>query len=80
MFRTAPLSSSFMLAGILGFFISVIYWHKGSINYSWGFTMVLFFTIIFISSLLSMRASVAKAEAERKKDITANKKKKEKQK
>jgi len=50
--RVAPLSGGFMIAGIVGFFISVfkIYpWDK-----TWGFTMVLFSIILIVASLISM--------------------------
>lgn len=65
MLRKAPLPSSFMLVGILGFLITLIYWRVGKINHSWGFTLALFFAIIFISSLISLRATVAKEEAKK---------------
>ena len=50
--KIVPLSGSFMLAGILGLIISVIYVYPRSAK--WGFTFILFFTLVFIASLISM--------------------------
>lgn len=60
MFKAAPLSSGFMLASIVGFFISVIYIYPKSV--SWGFTFALIFTFMFLASVVSM--SYAPVEAE----------------
>jgi len=48
----APLSAGFMLTSILGFFISI--WLIMDLSATWGFTMTLFFVIMFISSMISM--------------------------
>lgn len=50
--KPAPLPSSFMLTAILGFVISAMWVFPQSIN--WGFTFLVFFTIMFIASVLSM--------------------------
>ena len=50
--RYYPLSNGFMLVAILGFIITMIYSdHFGA---TWGFTLALFFVIMFISSLITM--------------------------
>ena len=48
----APLSGGFMLTSLVGFIISLFYIFPNS--YNWGFTFVLFFTLMFIASLVSM--------------------------
>jgi hypothetical protein len=53
--RAAPLKSSFMLAGIIGFLISVIYIPKYSLN--WAFAFGLVFLIMIIATLVSMTQS-----------------------
>ena len=51
-FQAAPLSSAFMGVAILGFLFSAIYLLDRSP--SWGFTLCLFFVMMFIASLISM--------------------------
>ncbi len=53
--RAAPLKSSFMLAGIIGFLISVIYVPKYSLN--WAFAFGLVFLIMVVATLVSMTQS-----------------------
>ena len=48
----APLSTGFFLTSILGFIFSVTYIYE--LSETWGFTLALFFTIMFISSFVSM--------------------------
>ena len=50
--KPAPLPSSFMLTAILGFIISAMWVFPQSTN--WGFTFFVFFTIMFIASVVSM--------------------------
>jgi len=49
----AHLSAGFMLTSIVGFFVS-IYFIMNKISITWGFTFTLFFTLMFISSVISM--------------------------
>lgn len=51
--KYAPLDSKFMLVSIIGFFVSAFYVYQ-YLSKSWGFTFVLFFVIMFISSVISM--------------------------
>ncbi|MBI2652563.1 hypothetical protein HYX00_03810 [Candidatus Woesearchaeota archaeon] len=51
-FNIAPLSGSYMITSIVGFLISAFYIMPNSMT--WGFTFVLFFTLMFIASLISM--------------------------
>lgn len=53
--RAAPLKSSFMLTGIVGFLISVIYLPKYSLN--WAFAFGLLFLIMVVATLVSMTKS-----------------------
>jgi len=53
--RIAPLSSSFMLASIVGFIISSVYLYPRSAT--WGFAFVLLFVLMFVASLISMTYS-----------------------
>ncbi|MBI1935037.1 hypothetical protein HYS31_01220 [Candidatus Woesearchaeota archaeon] len=48
----APLSGGYMITSIVGFLISAFYILPNS--GTWGFTFVLFFTIMFVASLISM--------------------------
>ncbi len=50
--KPAPLPSSFMLTAILGFIISALWVFPQSVN--WGFTFLVFFTIMFIAAVVSM--------------------------
>ena len=51
--KVAPLSSSFMAASMLGFFISFYYIWK--LDPTWGLTFCLLFAYMFIASMISMR-------------------------
>jgi hypothetical protein len=62
-FRAAPLPHEWMIVSIIGFFISLflVYGqlgHQGVASdgffIKWGFTFMLFFVIIFITSIVSM--------------------------
>ena len=48
----APLSGGYMVTSLVGFLISAFYIMPNSRQ--WGFTFVLFFTLMFIASLISM--------------------------
>ena len=48
----APLSGGYMITSIVGFLISAFYVYPGSAK--WGFTLVLFFTLMFIAAMISM--------------------------
>ena len=50
--NVAPLSGGYMLTSIVGFLISAFYILPNSST--WGFTFVLFFTLMFVASLISM--------------------------
>ena len=50
--NVAPLPSTFLLAAIVGFLISAIYIMPRSTN--WGFTFLIFFAVMFISSFISV--------------------------
>lgn len=57
--KAAPLSAGFMLTSIIGFMLSIL------IIYprwpTWGFTFTLIFTLMFISSVISMTYSEAES-------------------
>ena len=53
-YRTIPLSGSFMLTSILGFIIVSIYTNSGRLSATWGVTFGVVFVIMFIASLLSI--------------------------
>ena len=52
MIKYAPLSGGFMIASIVGFFVSSIYIADFSLN--WGFALAIVFVIMFIASIISM--------------------------
>ena len=60
MYKVAPLSGSFMLTSMVGFLVSAVYVFPRSI--SWGFTFGIFFTIMFVASLISMTYAPIEAE------------------
>ncbi len=51
-FNIAPLSGGYMVTSIVGFLISAFYVYPNSAT--WGFTLVLFFTLMFVAALISM--------------------------
>ena len=51
-FNIAPLSGGYMLTSIVGFLISAFYILPNS--RTWGFTLVLFFTLMFVAAMISM--------------------------
>ena len=51
-FNIAPLSGSYMITSIVGVLVSAIYVIPKSQR--WGFTFVLFFTLMFVASMISM--------------------------
>jgi len=50
--NVAPLKGGYMITSIVGFIISAMYVFPRS--NSWGFTFVLFFTLMFVASMISM--------------------------
>ena len=52
--KVAPLHSSFMIASIVGFLISALYIYKQLGSKTWGFTLMLFFILMFVASIISM--------------------------
>lgn len=55
-FKQAPLPGSFMIIGLFGFLASVLYWEE--LGATWAFTMAIVSAMLFIASLVSLRASV----------------------
>ena len=51
-FNIAPLSGGYMITSIVGFLISAFYVYPNSAK--WGFTLVLFFTLMFVAAMISM--------------------------
>lgn len=60
-FRPAPLNTSFMLTGILGFLISLVYIYP-KLDESWGFAFALVFFAMIIASLISMARAPAEGQ------------------
>jgi len=50
--NVAPLRGGYMITSMVGFIISVIYVFPRSST--WGFTFTIFFTLMFVASLISM--------------------------
>ena len=50
--NVAPLKSGFMITSMVGFIISAIYVFPQ--NNAWGFTFAIFFTLMFVASMISM--------------------------
>jgi hypothetical protein len=60
--KWAPLSSSLMLVSMLGFMFSVVYTSSGRLPDTWGFTLGLFFAILFIGNIFSMTKAPVEEE------------------
>ena len=54
-YKIAPLHGSFMVAAIIGFLVS--FFLIMPTNRDWGFTLVLFFVVMFIAAFISMTKS-----------------------
>lgn len=50
--NVAPLKGGYMITSIIGFIISGLYVFPKS--ETWGFTFVIFFTLMFVASMISM--------------------------
>ncbi len=50
--NVAPLTGGFMITSMVGFIISAIYVFPQ--NYKWGFTLSLFFFLMFVAAMISM--------------------------
>ena len=50
-----PLPASFMLIGMFGFIISIVYTYSGKLSTEWGFLFILMSIIFFIASMRSIR-------------------------
>ena len=51
-YKVYPLSGTFMITAILGFFISALYiW---DLSEAWGFTFSLFFVLMFVAAMISL--------------------------
>ena len=50
--NVAPLSGGYMITSMVGFIISGYYVYD--ISNRWGLTFILFFTLMFVASLISM--------------------------
>ena len=50
--NVAPLKGGYMITSIVGFIISAIYVFPRS--YTWGLTFTIFFTLMFVASMISM--------------------------
>ena len=50
--NVAPLKGGYMITSMVGFIISAVYVFPKS--NSWGFTFMMFFTLMFVASMISM--------------------------
>jgi len=55
--RFYPLSDSFVAISFIGFIWSLLYTYGGKLSPTWGLTMIVFFVILVISSLITVRAA-----------------------
>ena len=65
---SAPLPSSFMIIGIIGFIASALYWDE--VGASWAFTFMLFCIILFTASLVSLKQSLEFERIRKKRKAT----------
>ena len=52
-----PLSDSFVAISFLGFVWAVLFTNSGKLSPTWGTTMIIFFIILVIASLATIRAA-----------------------
>ena len=52
-FNIAPLSGGYMITSIVGLLVSA-YLITPSFSKAWGFTLMVFFSLMFVASLISM--------------------------
>ena len=50
--NVAPLKGGYMITSMVGFIISAVYVFPNS--NTWGFTFTMFFTLMFVASMISM--------------------------
>ena len=50
--NVAPLKGGYMITSIVGFIVSAVYVFPRS--YTWGLTFLIFFTLMFVASMISM--------------------------
>lgn len=62
--NVAPLSGSFMLTSMIGTIISARYVYPR--DPTWGFTFLVFFVLMFISSIISMTYAPAETQLKMK--------------
>ncbi|MBN1544757.1 hypothetical protein JW898_04835 [Candidatus Woesearchaeota archaeon] len=71
-FKVAPLKSSFALAAILGFVLTIIYTDR--IGEDWAFALGFVFALMFVASMISMKKAPIEATLEMSPDLTGVKK------
>ena len=49
-----PLKSSFMLAAMIGLIVSIVYTSFGTLNPTWGVTLIVVFAAMLIAAFISM--------------------------
>lgn len=59
-YQTVPVTGGFMITSMLGLIICSVYTLSGRLDYTWGFTFILFFVIMFIASVISITPSFPK--------------------
>jgi hypothetical protein len=65
MARIAPLSGGFMITSIVGFIASLMFVYK--ISAAWGMAFMIFFVIMFVSSMISMTKAPVSEQSFREK-------------
>ncbi|MBW2971927.1 hypothetical protein KY359_02725 [Candidatus Woesearchaeota archaeon] len=65
--KVAPLKSSFALAAVLGFVITVIYTDR--IGEDWAFALGFVFALMFVASMISMKKAPIEAQIEMSPDL-----------
>ncbi|MBU2560859.1 MAG: hypothetical protein KKD17_01060 [Nanoarchaeota archaeon] len=76
MWKVAPLKSSFALAAILGFILTVIYTDR--IGEDWAFALGFVFALMFVASMISMKKAPIEAQLEMSPDLVSPEKRKKK--
>ncbi len=76
MIKFAPLSRSFFVISIIGFIATVLYWDK--LGDTWGLTLGVFFTIMFLASMVSMTYATSAADLDIGLDVKHRHRKKQK--
>lgn len=60
-FKAAPLPHEWMIASVIGFFVALLFVYP-QLSIKWGATLMIFFFLMFIASMISMTTATTDPE------------------